>query len=271
MKTVFIKRLFREIGQLNEHVANYVIIYEDNSELSLAIKERYHVGMFQQVWGENCIEAVAQRKPSPLRAHHEQEASSWGKSQTRVNENDRGNWINWLWAWENPHPEKKIKGFRFEPLNKTSIVLSAISAGNVQSNPLRWKSREKALLTLPAGTKFDPKLDQFGLLSQIKIDLGQVISALPRLLYPNGNWSNTFNNKVPDKSEKELVVEYSAHPDAHVYLPDNHSIAVSELKKNAQVAGLKSIPPANKRVKIRIVEKGSTKPGSCQVPCPRRV
>ncbi len=256
----FYEAPFKGIGQLNEHVANYVIIYEDNSELSLAMKERYHIGMFQQVWGENCIEAVAQRKPSPLRAHHEQETGSWGKSQTRVSENDRGNWVNWLWAWENPYPNKKIKGFRFEPLNKTSIVLSAISAGNVQSNPLRWKSREKALLTLPAGTVFDPKLDQYGLLSQIKIDLGQVISALPRLLYPNGKWSDTFNNKVPDKSDNELVVEYSAHPDAHVYLPDNRSIAVSGLKKNVQVAGLKPIPPANKRVKIRVVEKGSSKP-----------
>lgn len=256
----FYEGSFKGIGQLNEHIANYIIIYEDGKELSLAIKERYQIGMFQQVWGENCIEAVAQRKPSPLRAHHEQQEGEWGWSQTRVSNNDRGNWINWLWAWENPHPDKKIKGLRFEPLNKTSIILSAISVGNVQSNPLRWNSREKAVLTLAPEVEFDPKLDAYGLLSQIKIDLGQIISATPRLLYPNNEWTHTYNNKIPEKSKREIIIEYSAHPGAHFYLNDMDSISVSDIKNKRNGESIKVIPPANRRVKVLIFEKGSNKP-----------
>ena len=45
----FYERPFKGIGQLNEHIANYIIIYEDGNELSLPVKERYHIGMFQQV------------------------------------------------------------------------------------------------------------------------------------------------------------------------------------------------------------------------------
>ncbi|MCK5463094.1 MAG: hypothetical protein KAI95_08755, partial [Bacteroidales bacterium] len=89
---------------------------------------------------------------------------------------------NWLWAWENPHPEKQISGFRFEPKNRTSIVISAISAGQVTSNPLRWQARQKAVFSIPEDGKFDPAMTGDGLLSQVQLDMGQIISALPRPL-----------------------------------------------------------------------------------------
>ena len=163
----------------------------DGEELPIPVMERHHVGMFQQGWGENCIQAVAYHKPHPIRPHHEQTAESWGTSQTRVNTHDRGDWINWLYAWRNPNPGKKIKGFRFEPKNKTSLVLSAISAGNASTNPIRWTSRKKAIFNLPEGVGFIPELCEDGLLEQIQLDLGQVISANIRLKYPNNDWSDT--------------------------------------------------------------------------------
>lgn len=251
---------FKGRGHLNEHIANYVIIYADGSELSLPIRERFHIGMFRQSWGENCIESVAHHKPRPIRSHHDQASEAWGNSQTKVTAADRGNWINWLWAWENPHPDKRIKAFRFEPLNKTSIILSAISVGKVQSNPLRWESRQKAILTLPLDNVYDPTLDTNGLLSQIKLDLGQIISATPRLLYPDNEWSETYNNKVPEKSKREIIIEYTAHPDAVFHINDQHSIPVSDVKSNSIQGIIKPISPANKKVKIRVIEKGSNKP-----------
>ncbi|NOY97510.1 MAG: CehA/McbA family metallohydrolase [Chlorobi bacterium] len=256
----FYKKPFEGIGYLNEHIANYVIIYADGDELSLPIKERFHIGMFRQAWGENCIESVAHHKPRPVRPHHDQITKNWGLSQTRVDAVDRGNWVNWLWAWENPHPDKKIKAIRFEPLNKTPIILSAISTGNVQSNPLRWKSRQKAILTLPPEVEFDPTLDEYGLLSQIKLDLGQIISATPRLLYPDNEWPQTYNNKVPERSKREIIIEYSAHPDAIFHLNGQHSIPVSDIINKSNQGAIKPIAPANKKVKIRVVEKGSSKP-----------
>ena len=66
-------------------------------------------GMLRAKRGENCFQAVTQDKPFPAQAG------------TRVVQPDRGEWINWLWAWQNPHPEKEIASLRFE--------LSAVSAG----------------------------------------------------------------------------------------------------------------------------------------------
>jgi hypothetical protein len=256
----FFRKPFNGIGHLNDHIANYIVIYEDGSELNIPIRQRYHIGMFQQIWGENCIESVAHHKPRPVAFHHKQTSAGWGWTQTRVTAADRGDWINWLWAWENPYPDKKIKAFRFEPLNKTSVILSAISSGNVRSNPLRWETRKKALLTLPLNVEYDPLLDEHGLLSQVTIDLGQVISATPRILYPNSGWSQSYNNKVPEMSGREVIVEFAAHPDANFHLDGQKMIAVSDLISKGVWDNLKVIAPANKRVKIKVTEKGSGKP-----------
>ena len=184
-------------GLLAEHAADYVILYEDGSEARVAIRRRRQIGTFQRRWGENCFEAVAHHKPHPRRAGHEQVAASWGWSQTRVVPADDGPWVNWLWAWENPHPEKVIAGFRFEPVAGT-VMISAISAGDVVEFPLRWQPRRKARLVLPEGETFRPDLDGDGLLEGIRLDLGQVISAAPRLVYPNHAWEDTYNNQLPE-------------------------------------------------------------------------
>src|SRR4030042_5783847 len=115
----FYEKPFKGLGQLNEEVARYYVIYEDGTESDITVRQRHHIGMFQQMWGENCIESVANYKPGPVDFYREITNDAWGWIQTRVSMGDRGTWINWLWAWENPNPGKKINGFRFEPLNKS--------------------------------------------------------------------------------------------------------------------------------------------------------
>jgi hypothetical protein len=97
--------------QLGEHAADYIFVYSDGSEERVAIRRRYQIGPFNRNWGENCFECVAHHKPAPQHAHHEQDGdSSWGNSQQRILSGTEGGvpWMNWLWAWENPHPEKTI-------------------------------------------------------------------------------------------------------------------------------------------------------------------
>ena len=219
-------------GRLAEHAADYVILYADGSEARAVIRRRRQIGAFQRRWGENCFEAVAHHKPHPRRASHEQVAESWGWSQTRVIPADDGPWVNWLWAWENPSPEKTIIGFRFEPAAGT-ILIAAVSAGDVGEIPLRWQPRRKACLALPEGETFQPALDRDGLLEQIRLDLGQVISAAPRLVYPNDAWPDGYNNQLPELSGREILIEYTAHPDACFHLSGpagSRIVPVSEIQ-----------------------------------------
>lgn len=255
----FYEKPFRGTGQLNEEVANYFVIYEDNKEARLPIRQRYHIGMFQQSWGENCIESVAHHKPESVGFYRKITNSQWGETQTRVKMDDRGNWINWLWAWENPNPEKKIKGFRFEPLNKSPLIISAITIGHVSSNPLRWNSRQKAIFSLPKGSISNPASDGINQFANVQIDLGQVISVIPRLIYPDSDWPHSYNNRVPEKTENEIIIEYTAHPDAMFHLSDMEPIPISRLINNENNRLLRVIKPANQKVKIHVIEKGSGK------------
>ncbi|UCF60376.1 MAG: CehA/McbA family metallohydrolase [Anaerolineaceae bacterium] len=245
-------------GQLAEHAADYVILYDDGTEERVHIRRRHQIGAFQRRWGENCFEAVSHHTPFPRRTPNEQLSPGWGPAQTRVvqpTEIFREQWINWLWAWENPHLGKTIVGVRFEPV--TGLVLvSAISAGDTSSCPLRWMSRRKACLVLAQGESFLPDLDENGLLQQVQLDMGQIISGTPRPVYPNDTWSETDNNQLPETSTNEVLIEYTAHPEACFHLSDGQVIPVSQVEIEKQSTPLQFIPAATQRVKLRVLERG---------------
>jgi hypothetical protein len=246
-------------GQLAEHAADYVMRYQDGTEEHAPIRRRHEIGAFQRGWGENCFQAVAHHKPFPIRAAHEQLSAGWGRTQMRASAADGGPWINWLWAWENPHPDKAIVGITFVPVSG-AIIVSAVSAGNCSSQPLRWLSRRKACITLPENEEFQPDLDERGLLNQIQLDIGQVISALPRLIYPNNNWSESYNNQIPQKSENQVLVEYTAHPDACFHLSGGQTIPLVQSATAASSGRVKVVPPATQRVLLRAVDRTTGKP-----------
>jgi hypothetical protein len=254
-------------GRLGQHVADYVIGYADGSEARLAIRRRHQIGMLQRRWGENCFQAVCMRKPHCVPAVHEQDSSPpygmrelhWGMSQTRARIRDLGSWCNWIWAWENPRPGKAITSLRIEPVSGV-IVLSALSSGRSASLPLRWETRRKALLRLPKDGPFDAHLDERGLLEQIQLDLGQVISAQPRFEYPNRDWAKTYGNQPPCTSNREILIEYTAHPEARFHLLGGRSVPVAKLAEQRSTGVLAPVRPALQRVKLRVVEKGGEKP-----------
>ncbi|MCL5273293.1 MAG: CehA/McbA family metallohydrolase [Chloroflexi bacterium] len=242
-------------GQLGEHAADYVILYADGGEERAAIRRRHQIGAFTRGWGENCFEAVAMRKPQPKRAPHEQLIEFWGGAQTRVETNDSSRWTNWLWSWQNPHPERAIAGVRFEPICG-AVVVSAITAGNASEQPLRWRTRRKALLNLPAGIAFQPRLDEYGRLAQIQLDLGQVISATARLQYPNDAWDAGYNNQIPPVSTHQVLIEYTSHPDACFHLADGRVIPVEQVEATQAGDAIQPVAPATQRVILRAVEAG---------------
>jgi hypothetical protein len=234
-------------------------MFSDKSEEVIQIRRRHQVGAITRQWGENCFQAVAHHKPSPMVAAVDRLGKEWGWAQTRVDVSDSNPWVNWLYAWENPHPDKTIIGLALEPVSGF-IIFSAVSAGNVNTHPLRWEPRQKVCLRLPEGESFDFKLDENGLLSQIQLDMGQVISARPRPYYPNDTWTTTRNNLLPGISPDEVLIEYTAHPEATFHLPQGKKIKVEKLQTLPIDESLQVIPVAEKTVHLRVINKDSKKP-----------
>jgi len=250
---------YRGEGRLGEQVADYVFCYADGGEARVAIRRRHQIGMLMRSWGENCFEAVGMRKPFPIRPLSEQvqiPGAPWGYTQTRAAIVDGGPWTNWLWAWENRRPDVPLEALRIEPAEAT-IVLSGISAGNASRNPLVWDTRRKAILRLPRGVEFNPALDERGLLEHLQVDMGQVISATPRPLYPIDDWRKSYNNQLPEISKREILIEYAAHPDAFFHFPNGKTMPVEKIGKSGPVI---PIAASTQRVRVRVIEKDGGKP-----------
>lgn len=245
-------------GCLGECACTYEVEYGDGTRQVLEVLRRHHIHTFTRRWGENCFEAVQHHKPHPMRLWHEPGAGGprkpWGQTQTRAVVPDLEPWVNWLYAWENPRPGSPITALVLQPVNGIT-VLSAISAGNARRHPLRWDARQKAILRLPEGERFDPALDAHGQFSQVRLDMGQIIDARPRPLYPDEAWARSAPSQPPAESPGEILIEYSAHPDATFHLPRGERIPVDTVSEDSGF--LVSVAPARRRVRLRFVEKGS--------------
>jgi len=240
-------------GQLNELAANYYVHYDDGSKICIPVRRRHHIGAFSWRWGENCFQAVEHHKPYALLASHEQTHPNWGESQTRVSGGQFSPWINWLYAWENPFPDKEILSFTFHPVSGV-VIVSGISVGNVTEIPIRWRKRQKILLSL--NEPLDRNLNVDGNQSQIQLDLGQIISISPRLSYPTSDWPISPLHSLPDISKSQYIIEYTSHPDACFHLKDGSVFNIQDAEKHV-FPDITPVQPAYKRVRLRIVDSHS--------------
>jgi hypothetical protein len=249
-------------GRLDEHAADYVFLYADGSEERVRILFQRQIGMIQRGWGQCCFEAVSFRKPftiEPL-TDNPRPGAEWGWAQTRAAMPDLEPWMSWLWAWPNPKPDTPVVGLRIEPAG-ARIVLSGVSAGTCTEMPLRWRTRRKALLRLAKGEEFDPHLTDNGLSRHIQLDLGQVISVMPRTVYPNETWPRSYNNQPPEVRTDEVLVEYTSHPDARFHLSGGRMTPVADVEQAGVPDGrIEPVAPATRRVRLRVVEKETGRP-----------
>lgn len=250
--------------RLGETIATYSLEFEDGSRHSVEIKRRFQINEFSTNWGEGAFESVPCANPRSLLTNTEDISLGrmpefqWGQSQTRVMSGDVwGRYSLWLYAMENPSPGKKITAIIFRSGNGT-LLLSGITACALDTNPLRWEPRKKALIRLPDGEKAGERNER------IAIDLGQVISVQPVPGYENGTWESGYNNQQPALSESMILVEYAAHPSAYLYLGEEGGVAipVSDIQTDrggADGIAARSVPEAAKRVTLKVKDGKSGK------------
>ncbi|MCJ8330983.1 MAG: CehA/McbA family metallohydrolase [Lentisphaeria bacterium] len=245
-------------GSLGDCAATYLFRYTDGTEVSVPIRRRHQIAYFQEDAGETCLQAVSHLNPIPLSQDTEFGWIFGQMGQHPRNWGPEAHWLNWLWAWENPHPNKAIKEIVLQP-GSGPVLLSAISKSSCKTNPLLWQRRKKVLVSLANTTTFDPVIDEQGCHSQFELDMGQIISVEARASYPKKGWASSSVYEPPKLSTHTVLLEYTAHPEALLHLVDDgKKIPLNKLGK-VSGTGVKIVTPADQRVTIKIVEKGSRK------------
>ncbi|MFD0677359.1 MULTISPECIES: CehA/McbA family metallohydrolase [unclassified Paenibacillus] len=247
--------------RLGETVCEYKLHYDDNTTVTFPIRRRYQISEFQVKWGENSFEAVKHIKPRTMQANSDMPRGvspsiPWGQSQLRTTFQGFGAVMHhWLYALNNPHPEKNLIGLTMQPIDGTALIFG-ITRSDLSSNPFNWEPRKKVRYQSESE---NPALNPYGDNPNIRIDLGEVISVSPALRYNHATWLDNANPSLPHPALNEWIIEYTAHPEARLILEDGPVRAI-ELHKLEALPEFEPLEPAVRRVTLRIVDlkSGST-------------
>ncbi|WP_216624979.1 CehA/McbA family metallohydrolase [Paenibacillus foliorum] len=243
--------------RLGETVCEYKLHYDDNSTVVFPIRRRYQISEFQVKWGENSFEAVKHIKPRTMQANSDlprgvSPSIPWGQSQLRTSFQGFGGVMHhWLFALTNPYPEKNLTELTMQPIDGTALIFG-ITRSDLSTLPFKWEARKKVRYQSANGTLLNP----YGNSPNIRIDLGEVIAISPVLHYNHTAWLNNANPPLPQTTLNEWIIEYTAHPEAHLILEDGPVRAI-ELRKLEALPEFEPLEPATRRVTLRIVDSKS--------------
>lgn len=98
-------------------------------------------------------------------------------------------------------------------------------------------------------------------MEDIGLDLGTVISARAARMYDPAEWASEKPNVQPRQAGDMVIVEYAAHPQARLYVGTGPESSVCyPLEAISDEPALMSISPADRPVRLRIIDKNSRQP-----------
>ncbi len=194
-----------------EHLADYVLAYADGSEHRQAIRRRFEVNEAVAEWGKLAFAARPHQENIPLDFRGPCPVGSWGWYQTGVGRTTDEPASYWLYALENPHPDKVIRAIRLEPTGADRLAVAAITLYEGQEHPLRRHRLESLRVTLPG------EMTLAGV--EAKVDLGTIARkyAVPGFMpeewlnAPVQGWGEEPTSLEPTR---QVILDVTASADA---------------------------------------------------------
>jgi hypothetical protein len=244
-------------------VSEYTFEYGDGSNAFTPILRRFAIQQARYAWGSAPFACVPAAEDRAFFAPDE--AQSLGRSRepfdlvpTRAFAGSAAGMMNpadpgllWIYALANPRPEAPLRALVCRSCEERSAIY-AVTLTDIVDHPLRPGVRRKLRLTLPDAVHLNAigEVDE----AEIGIDLGVVISARAALDYDHERWVGEEGVVEPSHSERAVIVEYAAHPQARLYLGD----AVYELGSGGD--GCVEVAAPERPVKLRFVDGESGAP-----------
>lgn len=252
--------------RLGEPVSAYALEYEDGIAAEVPILRRFAIQQARYDWGSMPFACVAAAEDEVFHSADEERelgrvleldvAHAEFAHETRAmpaarlwdaGREDCG--ALWIYALANPEPARALRRVSCVPRGQRSAIY-AVSLTEVAEHPLRAGRRRKLRLPLPEGV--EP--NAIGEVEDVEIDLGTVISARQALDYDAERWAGAAPLAEPARAEREVVVEYTAHPRARLRLGETVLALGEELEPGLEVK------PAHRPVKLRFLDAESGQP-----------
>src|SRR5215216_3512899 len=115
-------------NQLGDHVADYVLVYEDGTQAVTPILRRFAIQQRHIVWGASPFAAVPALGPYVTNSATDDfrlgrvARMGYGDAETRHDSGRGASERLWLYALPNPKPEKAIRALVLSPREERSIV-----------------------------------------------------------------------------------------------------------------------------------------------------
>jgi hypothetical protein len=239
-------------------VSEYELVFEDGSQHASPIARRFAIQQARYGWGSApfaCVPAAEDVvRPAPEESLLlDAPSDRVDLLPTRVRhavysaDDMTASGMLWIYALFNPFPDMPLRAVVCRPRSERSAVY-AVTTTTVAHHPLRPGVRRKLRLRLPESIDLNAvsEVDH----DKIAIDLGVVISARAVLDYDEARWLSEEAVVEPRRSEREVIVEYAAHPAARLYIGEE----IVELASPTPDAV--EVPAAERPVRLRFVEQG---------------
>ena len=207
-----------------EHVADYIVVYDDGTEHSEQIRRRFEINQIQtRMQSGFSSRQHEDLNTLPFRGPYPDNA--WGRWQTGVivgnppvsgradardfrdgRSDPPGSWS--IYALELPGSSTLIKSIRIEPTGATTIAIGAITVFDGQNHPLRHLPLETIALEVGECKSQD---------IVAKVDLGVIARKRDIQRFDEAEWLQSPVKgwgEAPEKPETIAAIDLAASPDA---------------------------------------------------------
>lgn len=218
-----------------EHLADYVLCYEDGSEHRQPIRRRFEINEPTISWGQLAFAARPHQADAPLDFRGPAERNQWGEFQTSVSQGAYATPCRyWIYALENPRPEKGLKALRIEPTGADRLAITGLTLYHGREHPLRHRRLETLRVMLEEAV--DPEQ------VEAAIDLGIIARQYAVPAFAPEEWLGAelvgWGEEAKEgEGSRELLLDVTASPEATLTVA-GHEVNMGEVceKGRAQSA-----------------------------------
>ncbi|MBM3957023.1 MAG: hypothetical protein FJ313_03095, partial [Gemmatimonadetes bacterium] len=266
-----------------EHLADYVLVYEDGSEAATPIRRRFEVNQLMTRM-QSGFAARPHQGLTPLDFRGPYPRNMWGRMQTGVFigdpaapppardylESTRYPAPSWsIYALPNPHPGKGIASMRVDPTGAAALAIGAVTLFAGGEHPLRHLPLESVRIDLPEGE--GPAAPQT---ADVDVDLGVVARRYAMPAFDPDAWLESsvhgWGEDADSRPAGFLVVDVSAAPDATLSVA-GRALDVGELYRAGAASSAdgavraRVLTPRRTWVRGRIIDASTGRPTPARV------